>query len=71
MDQEQLKEQSYNYITYNLDLTNQLELINQVLENILNNTCYNLETNADKKNYNTLSTINLELNDIIKENKGE
>lgn len=49
MDQEQLKEQSYNYITYNLDLTNQLELINQVLENILNNTCYNLETNADKK----------------------
>lgn len=44
-----------------------LKAITYGLEYILNGMEYNLETNEDKKDYNTLTTCLLSLKEIVKE----
>ena len=50
--------------TYNDDLE-RLKAIAYGLEYILNGMEYNLETNEDKKDYNTLTTCLMKLKEII------
>lgn len=52
--------------TYNDDLE-RLKAITYGLEYILNGMEYNLETDDDKKDYNTLTTCLLNLKEIVKE----
>lgn len=52
--------------TYNDDLE-RLKAITYGLEYILNGMEYNLETDEDKKDYNTLTTCLLNLKKIVKE----
>ena len=47
----------------------QLKLAHNIIELIINDVQYNLETNDDKKDFNTLITTELQLNDIIKRNE--
>ena len=82
MNQEQLKEQAKNYIINNLhnesqkelltdiiqelELLDQLKFINGIIDNIICSTWQNAETPQEIKQYNTLNTIYLQINDIIK-----
>ena len=52
--------------TYSDDLE-RLKAITYGLEYILDGMEYNLETNEDKKHYNTLTTCLLNLKEIVKE----
>lgn len=64
MTQEQLKEQALNYIDYNLNDENKLELIINILEDLSNNAF----ENGYNKEANTLTTAVLTLKEI-KENE--
>lgn len=50
-------------------LLEQLKLAHNIIELIINDIQYNLETNDDKKDFNTLITTELQLNKIIKRNE--
>lgn len=60
MTQEQLKEQALNYIDYNLNDENKLELIINILEDLSNNAF----ENGYNKEANTLTTAVLTLKEI-------
>lgn len=47
----------------------QLKLARNIVELIINDSQYDLETNDDKKDFNTLITTELQLNEIIKRNE--
>lgn len=47
-----------------------LKAINYALDYVLNNIEYNQVTNEDTKVFNTLTTIDLQLSEIIKDNEG-
>ena len=49
-------------------LLEQLKLAHNIIKLIINDIQYNLETNDDKKDFNTLITTELQLNEIIKRN---
>lgn len=53
----------------NFTLLEQLKLAHNILDLIINDIQYNLETNDDKKSFNTLITTELQLNEIIKRNE--
>jgi hypothetical protein len=50
-------------------LLEQLKLAHNIIDLIINDIQYNLETNDDKKSFNTLITTELQLNEIIKRNE--
>lgn len=50
-------------------LLEQLKLAHNIIDLIINDLQYNLETNDDKKSFNTLITTELQLNEIIKRNE--
>lgn len=50
-------------------LLEQLKLAHNIIDSIINDIQYNLETNDDKKSFNTLITTELQLNEIIKRNE--
>lgn len=62
MTQEQLKEQTINYIEFNLNNQSQLEVISYLLDNISNE----LYENGYIKESNTLTTCVLSINEMIK-----
>lgn len=62
MTQEQLKEQTINYIEFNLNNQSQLEVISYLLDNISNE----LYENGYIKGSNTLTTCVLSINEMIK-----
>ena len=47
----------------------QLKLARNIIELIINDSQYELETNDDKKDFNTLITTELQLNEIIQRNE--
>lgn len=69
MENSYIKDYVFNLFdnTFNDDLE-RLKAIYYGLDNILNNLQYNQETNADAKNYNTLTTCFLQIGEIIKAN---
>ena len=66
MTQEQLKEQTINYIEFNLNNQSQLEVISYLLDNISNE----LYENGYIKESNTLITCVLSINEMIKKEVG-
>lgn len=64
MTQEQILEQAQNYIDYNLNNENKLELVINILEDLSNNAF----ENGYNKEANTLTTTVLNLKEI-KENE--
>lgn len=56
-------------IRYDFTLLEQLKLAHNIIDLIINDIQYNLETNDDKKSFNTLITTELQLNEIIKRNE--
>ena len=62
MNQEQLKEQTIDYIEFNLNNQSKLEIINYLLNNISNE----LYENGYSKESNTLTTCVLSIDEIIK-----
>nr|DAZ75990.1 MAG TPA: hypothetical protein [Caudoviricetes sp.] len=50
-------------------LLEQSKLAHNIIDLIINDIQYNLETNDDKKSFNTLITTELQLNEIIKRNE--
>lgn len=57
----------------NLDFTllEQLKIAKNIIDLVCGDIVYNLETNDDKKDSNTLTTISLQLAEIIKRNEAE
>ena len=67
MTQEQLKEQFLQYAEYNLNNETILQAVIELLDNISNEL---QENDNDTKTLNTLTTISLQLKEIIKEYEG-
>lgn len=66
-----ISEQIRGIMEYNYDNDlERLKAIHYALDYVLNNIEYNQETNEDTKIFNTLTTIDLQLNEIIKDNEG-
>lgn len=53
--------------TYNADDLQILEIINQLLDSVYNSIYNNIESSNDIKTCNTLTTIQLQINEIITE----
>ncbi len=69
MEESYIRDYIYNLLdnTYNDDME-RLKAIYYGMENILNSLQYQLETNKEKNIFNKLTTCQLIINDIIKEN---
>jgi hypothetical protein len=66
-----ISEQIRGFMDYNFDNDlERLKAIHYALDYVLNNIEYNQETIDDVKVFNTLTTIDLQLSDIIKDNEG-
>ena len=61
MTQEQILEQAQNYIDYNLNNENKLELVINILEDLSNNAF----ENGYNKQANTLTTVVLTLKELL------
>ena len=61
MTQEQILEQAKNYIDYNLNDENKLELVINILEDLSNNAF----ENGCNKQANTLTTVVLTLKELL------
>lgn len=61
MTQEQILEQAKNYIDYNLNSENKLELVINILEDLSNNAF----ENGYNKQANTLTTVVLTLKELL------
>jgi hypothetical protein len=69
MNQNEIMEQAFDYIKNNLEDFNKLQLLVDILEDIILNIQYDIATDKDKKTFNTLTSIQLQLKEIIKENQ--
>lgn len=69
MEESYIRDYIYNLLdnTYNDDME-RLKAIYYGIENILNSLQYQLETSKEKNIFNRLTTCQLIINDIIKEN---
>ena len=66
-----ISEQIRSFMDYNFDNDlERLKAIHYALDYVLNNIEYSQETNEDTKVFNTLTTIDLQLSEIIKDNEG-
>lgn len=65
---EMLENEAYQ-INLDFTLLEQLKLAKNIIDLICGDIIYNLETNEDKKDSNTLTTISLQLKEIIKRNE--
>lgn len=68
MNDDTLLNEAYQ-IRDDFTLLEQLKLARNIVELIINDSQYDLETNDDKKDFNTLITTELQLNEIIKRNE--
>jgi hypothetical protein len=66
-----INEQIRGVMEYNYDNDlERLKAIHYALDYVLNNIEYNQETNDDIKTFNTLTTIDLQLSEIISNSEG-
>lgn len=65
---EMLENEAYQ-INLDFTLLEQLKLAKNVIDLVCGDIIYNLETNENKKDSNTLTSISLQLTDIIKRNE--
>lgn len=65
---EMLENEAYQ-INLDFTLLEQLKLAKNIIDLVYGDIMYNLETNEDKKDSNTLTTISLQLKEIIKRNE--
>lgn len=56
-------------IVESLEPLEALEMALAIIEQVTNGLEFELVSNSDKKNYNTLATIEMQLNELIKDNK--
>ena len=67
---EMLENEAYQ-INFDFTPLEQLKLAKNIIDLVCGDIMYNLETNEDKKDSNTLTTISLQLKEIIKRNEVE
>lgn len=67
---EMLENEAYQ-INLDFTLIEQLKLAKNIIDLVQGDIVYNLETNDDKKDSNTLATISSQLKEIIKRNEEE
>lgn len=65
MSQNELIEQITNSLDYNFTNESKFILVSEILENLTNNIEHNEKTKKDVKIFNTLSTMLLQINEII------
>lgn len=58
-----------NDIFESLELIDSLKFVNCLLEKIINEVSNNLESDKDKYNFNKLTTCQITISDIIRENE--